>query len=83
MELLRACLQVGESWRDEDCQKKTCDGPATERVEPGECAENAMCGLDENQEFQCLCNNGYEGNPDGDACTGALEQRDPHFRGLV
>ena len=47
-----------------------CDGPNDIRKIDGGCAENAQCGRDARGEYICLCNDGYEGDPYGEACHG-------------
>ena len=64
-------FQVGESWRDELCHIQTCDGPASISVEQdATCAQHASCGPALDGTNVCLCDNGYEGDPYGEACTG-------------
>ena len=50
----------------------TCDGPHDVRKIDRGCAENAQCGRDIKGEYVCLCDNGYEGDPYGEACVGKI-----------
>ena len=61
------------TWRNELCYISTCDGPASISVIEAGCAEHALCainGSNPDAEYECKCDNGYEGNPYGEACTG-------------
>ena len=50
----------------------TCDGPHDVRKIDRGCAEHARCGRDSKGEYVCLCDNGYEGDPYGEACVGKI-----------
>ena len=48
-------------------------GPPPYQLPDGGCAEHALCainGSNPDAEYECKCDNGYEGNPYGVACTG-------------
>ena len=65
---------MGDTWFNETCDLMTCEGPHDVRKIDMGCAEDAQCGRDVKGEYICLCNDGFNGDPYGEACVGKTSE---------
>ena len=67
-------LQIGDTWYNQTCHLMRCDGPNEVNKIEGACAEHAWCGEDSHGQYVCICDDGYQGDPYGDACEGEMKE---------